>query len=188
MPYSRPVRKVVPQAFADTYEDVLPTIVSTASAFRRRYGGDQEELVARATEVFVDVYTDPTGTDHSRSKFTTWIRTKVSFALRGDLRTEIRRNRQLRRHPASRLDRVPAGDTEAPVLRLLADLSDDARRLVTMVLEQPVYLRAAIREVKRSPDTVPGQTKGVRRVLEDMDWSEERIDRAFAEVADALAP
>src|SRR5476651_2599406 len=58
---------------AETYDDVAELVYDTCWKFKRRYGGDFDDLLSQANLAFMESY----GSYQTKYRFSTWVRTIV---------------------------------------------------------------------------------------------------------------
>lgn len=170
-------------AVNETFGDVEKLVYDTAHKFRKRYGGEIQELISEANELFMDAYKAFTP---GRAAFSTWCRFKVWHGLLESLRRQITRNSRFRDYGEDGLKLL-----EAPegfnLSRFLNELSPDARLVTSLVIDPPPNVRLSIveRNTKiRNPRN--NLRESVWEHLTDLGWEENRIGRAFLEVTNAL--
>lgn len=150
-------------ALTETFLEVEKLIYSTVYRFQRRFGGDTDELIGMANELFIDAY-------HSydrRSSFPYWVGYVIYKGLMAWYRKERKR--------ASILNRVDVDTDQTETVKkfsvrqLMLDLGEDAIIVVRLLLE-----------------TNNNDKSTLFRCLESLGWSVARIMESFAEITRVL--
>lgn len=158
-------RKKETPAMDAAYEETRRWVYKLAYVFHRKFGGEVEDVLARADGHWVRAYRTYDG---SKAKFTTYVKHVVWRGLVDDLR---RSNKSVKA--------VPITDLEGyePELRLhdpTEGLSEDAELVVRVALRASASRR-------------PGSTrKAIARVLLELGMGVEQVTKAFREVREAL--
>lgn len=157
----------------DAHKGVERLIYYLAGKFRRKYGGNFDDLYSHAEELFVHAYYtfDPT-----RCPFDKYVRKTIWWGLLEKKKVSARR---LAKHPedsdpALRLD-LTAQPKHFDLRLMLTDLSDDAATVVKVLLDLPK---------ERSKARV--RVSLVRRMLHEAGWAAKRILETFTEISEAL--
>ena len=146
--HTRQPRFDAPDDAAEAYELVKNLIFDQVHKFRRKFGGDVDELVGEANLAFMKGHTQymsghrAGGAEHDA--YHVEIRRWVWFELFDAMRTRLSRKSQVGMVAAG--DHVyDFADTTFDSVVWAADMGDDARMAVNMVLEPPlcVAYRAA---------------------------------------------
>lgn len=140
---------------------------STVAYFRRRYGGDAEELTSAAEELYVKACLTH---DPKRGGFAKWVRWCVWNGLLEQVRKAAKRERLLRRNEMP--DELPQRERWS-LPAFLADLSREAVEVVTYVLGEP------------SPRADRRRNAVVRKLLR-RGWKGTAILRVFREIRESL--
>lgn len=146
-----------------------PLVISTAKRFHRYFGGNLEDVVAEAFYLYTK---QAPRYDPELGKFSTWIIFKVWQGLIDWVREQTRR--EIVRGGKHISLSFPVKDKDKFDLRLLlADLSDDAATIVSLVvaLDKPVK------------DTRKGL---IKHLLSKLGWTAERVIDSFREIREAL--
>jgi len=149
-----------------TYKDVELLIYKTARQFRAKYGGDLDDLISVANLCFLEVYQKPF--DARKSKFSTWLRTKVWYALLSDRRKKAVR---ASRETATDWENIPENLYSCDAEESRWQLSEDAEMLI----------KAALSGQVKSSDALMGIA------CEDRGWSWERLTEGWKEVQEAIS-
>lgn len=155
-------------AYANYGRRIIPEAIQ---AFRRRWGGDLDDLLSHAQELFVNACLswDPTrGPLDKRLWHCIW------WGLFETIRQEASRNHRLHRVPLDQtsLEEVPCQEQ--------TNLWDQLRETGTdpfIVAQLAVAVKDRLIESKR---------KNVFETLADLDWSQERTNQAVNLVKEAL--
>ena len=167
------------------YLKVEKLIWDTCLSFRRSHGGDLDDLIGEAHVAYMlclDSY------NPARSKFGTWLRTKIWFALLERARSMTRYHGRFPieyRDPIVGFNGIKTNvpeefDTDG----FLAALGDDARMVAALALKPNIDIRLDC-ECRKGRDETKIR-KSVTAFLRGRGWEPERIATAFAEVRSAL--
>lgn len=168
-------------AYAETYADSVPAIRGIAAAFAT--GNDKsnefEENMAEGNYAFCCAYEDY---DRDNGEFLDWVRFRVRRRLLDVRRSPARRQRNLPRVELQDHQRTcgPAGF----MTDLLDELSEDAKHVVSLVLDAPPDVILALCERGRvNAVTIKA---ALREFLIDLGWTTSRVSKSFAEIRKAL--
>lgn len=162
---------------AETIEQALKgvekLIYSVAWRHCRAYGGDIDDMISLCYEAFVDAFRtfDPT-----KGKFSARVWALAWFKM---FRTEEKRKKAI----GAAISEDTEGKEVFSVNHLLEEVSNDARRVLKMVLEPPIELMS-IEGLRPQPHKTAAC---VRALLRGMGWTGERIGRTFQEIKEALS-
>jgi hypothetical protein len=174
------------EAVAVTFEDVERLIYQAVHDFRRRYGGDVEDLKSQAYLLFMKAYERY---DRRKGSFSTWCYEVVYLGLLQDLRRQLHRRSRVRVVNAD-VDRLarkrPARQASFDLRDFLDGLSDDARLVVKTVTGTSREYRSYL-QMRGDELSTFFMRNALRDLLKDHGWDGARIRTAFTEVADALA-
>ena len=162
------------------YRDVERLVYHTAHAFRRRYGGDFEELLSEANEHFMHAFHT---FDPGRGQFPARVRHVVWHGLLETLRKEANRKRLL-----ARADINLDGVSQPGNRDWLADaheLSDDAAAVLGLVLEPPPEIRLWSRQ-RDQLERYKAKRSAVVELLHEIGWCSMRIAESFQEIREIL--
>lgn len=181
-PVIAPLTKSQRGAATETYADVEKLIYDTAWKFRKQFGGDIDELIADANTHFMRAYT-ATSFDPLKSCFTTWVRNIVWRGLLADHTTA--RRRRVRVIPTDVEFQEPAKeDRSGKIGEMLTELSEDAKMVVSLVLQPPAELYY---ESVRRGDKPRNLRSALRDYLHTIGWGLERVAESFSEIKDVLS-
>ena len=166
-------------AVEDTYSSVRKMVHSVIHKFRRKYGGEPDDLESIAGEAYTKAYRS---FDHSRSGFTTHVWWSVWYALMNDRRERLQEGSRMPRADDYDLSDVERKEMQHTFGEWLSELSQDARTVALLAIHAPLEMRLAMRE------DVPGVRKrhALVRFLKGMGWDKMRIRDTFQEVRRAL--
>jgi len=171
------------------YRMVHDLIFDQIHKFRRRYGGDFDELTGQALVAFMRGHhqfmrgTTPTG--HAiKHDYPTEIRRWVWYTMFDDMRTRLSRAAKVRVDVVGDDLNPPAPQYRFRVDEFTEALSDDARYAVGLVLDTP----EDIAEVAMAKGGAPRNFRSTVRahLATDLGWAPGRISAAFAEITEAL--
>lgn len=156
-----------------TYHDVYPLLCKICKNVRRAYGGgDWDELMAEASQVYVEAYQTY---DYRLGDFSKRVAYMVWYRLTNQLRDRHRRNRGHKR-VEHYMNAVP-DHRRTGVLGLIREVSDDARTVVRLVLDGPEY---------RDGATGDKQRRALVQTLTNLGWAGARIAESFNEIRGML--
>ena len=157
--------------------------------FRRRYGGDVEELTGEANLAFVKGHKQfITGYQAKGKAFTdpyaTVIRRWVWYEMFDNMRTRLRRNSITKMEGFIEGQEFPSRAIEWDVVEWTDELSDDARMIAELILDPPENIEDTATKMGGEPRNYRST---VRAYLQgDLGWKPERISDAFSEIRRAL--
>jgi hypothetical protein len=177
----------------ETYEEVRKLIYHMVHLFRRKHGGDFEELVAEANLAFAKAYRKYDYT--FGCPFTSYLCVAIYRHLLRKKQKEMRRKKlwsvsidQLMGSEgygtiaASIVDDV--GDTSYLVSRL-EELSDDASTVVDLIVASPKEFASVVADSGGA--TGCNRWRGIlREYLRGMGWTNLRVSESFDEIGYAL--
>lgn len=164
----------------ETYDEVKRLIYKVCNDFLRRNGGDFEELVSTANEVFLDAH--QTWKPDS-APFTHYLCICIYRRLIGDWK-------KARRLPAASLTAAEGGQT--PVVdkhkefcrsEFIEGLSDEAKYIVQLVFSPPEDLDGMI---DRKGGKALHYSSTIKEYLRGIGWSRASIRDAWMEVQDIV--
>lgn len=157
----------VPCSAAASYPEVEGLAKWLVGKFRRRYGGDYDELISachlaycRAVHRF-----DP----GKGVKFATYFSRAAVLNMKNVIRTELRK-RRCRLSPTKFLCGIPDYRSQFDLNGLLENLSEDAATVLRLTLDLEGR----------------GGRKGLRKALQGMGWAAARCREAIREVWEVL--
>ena len=170
-------------AMTTTYEDTRLLLYDICHKFRRRYGGNFDDLMSEANLHFMAAYEtyDPT----KGSKFTTWARFRIWICMLETVRSKMRRAKNPNRPQQEYRDlNTLAAQAKFDIESFVSDLSEDASRVVGLVMDSPQDILYSIRSLGgHSPSNIK---KALLEYLKDLGWSVSRIKESFLEIKQAL--
>lgn len=176
-----------PTTAEEGYEMVSGLIFDQVHKFRRRYGGNMEDLVSEAYVAFMKGHhqyiggTTPGG-KHITHGYDTEIRRWVWFELFDAMRSRFAQKNQMELvttdtyEPADPVKGFMAGN-------FVSDLTPDGRTVAELVLNPPEDLMATITAKGGTPRNYRST---IRTHLTECGWQAGRINNAFAEITAAL--
>ena len=164
----------------ETYEDVKRLISKVCNDFLRRNGGDFEELVSTANEVYMDAHR--TWVPGS-APFTHYLCICIYRRLLGD-------RKKARRLPVVSLTEPEGGQVqvedhhkEFKLAAFVEELSDEAKQIVLLVFSPPAELDAMI---DRKGGKALHYSSTIKEYLRGSGWSREAIRDAWKEVQEIV--
>jgi DNA-directed RNA polymerase specialized sigma24 family protein len=164
-----------------SFQQVERLLTGIVSRHYRKHGGDWDELLSIAHEAFTEAWHSH---NPERAQFTTWVQIQAQNRLKTELRERIRRNRTTIDSDA--VQSTPARQ-ETILSRVLAEVSDDARTLLGLAIEQPVDCLLAARRLawglhgdRESP------ARALLELMQNLGWDCRRIFSAWQEIREAL--
>ncbi len=169
------------EGIRQTYDDVQRLIHHTVNRFRRRNGGDRDELLSVANERFVAAYRKYDV--RRKTRFTTWVSNSIWYGLQ----THQRREHPLRKGKRIdlTLELLPERKLTDRLEELVSGLSEDAQFVTKLAINPPEEVRLVAR-CGRGENTPDGLRRGIRLYLREIGWDAERIELAFEEVRESL--
>lgn len=171
-------------ACATTYADSQNVVYETCHHFVRCYGGEFEECLSIANEVYTKLYWKDDWKE-KKSSFKTWLRRKITYALLEDMRLRRGRNNRLPKVDLE-LEFLPTEKVEDFDLQDFLDyLSEDARVVAEMVLTESIPLTMEV--YQRGDFTPKNVLRALGKVLSGLGWTSKRILESFEEVKQAIS-
>ena len=168
---------------SETFYDVKNLLHKIVHKFRRRYGGDYQELFSQASLYYVKAYNT---FDPSRGSFTK----RIGYNVWMDLLSEKRRQAiAVKNRPAYCWDPdwfecVAEQERRGlNVARLLGTISPDAAFVIKIVLDLPVPPEGDGWRPHKCPSY---SHRSLIRFLSGLEWTGQRILESFAEIKEAL--
>jgi hypothetical protein len=179
----------VPHDPNDAYELVRNLVFHQVHKFRRRYGGEFDELVCEANLAFVKGHaqfttgktaTGKTITDPYATEIRRWVWYEMFDAMRTRLRRKAIAPMVAIKEGQEFPDRLPEWDVSS----WAAELGPDARLAVELVLNPPA-------PIENTAEAKGGEPRNYRSTVRahlaaDLGWSTKRINAAFEEIRRAL--
>jgi len=159
-------------AVSETYKDVEKLVYKAAWDFKRRHGGEIDDLISRANEIYLDVFRSH---DAGKSPFTRWLRYKILCGLMDDLRRVLYRQATIAQELRPDMTDLPQR-TLGSILRG-DQVSGDIHDILHLIGESPSELRSLMRIHKRN---------GLWDYLRGFGWPARRIQESFEEITEAL--
>lgn len=155
------------QKMTDLYEQVYKLLMSITHKFQRRYGGNFDDLVSEANYQFVISHKTYDG----RAKFTTWLYHKVWYGLL-QAKTAMKEYRK-----KSKLTQTIPYKGPGFVEGLFTNLSTDGRDMVSVAVGMADF---------KGRKKLGKQMALMDKMVEDHNWSYQRIVDSFLEVREAI--
>jgi hypothetical protein len=167
----------------ETFQEVRESIEIVAKRFKRRFGGDYEEIMDRAYYFYCLGYDDYNYEDHGKVPFDKWICRYVHLKLLNawrtfDLHWEWRKDKRVPVESAVIHDDPTNGEC------ILDVLSPDAKEVVLLTLDPPKQLKFNILIKGGYPTSY---RSSIREHLLNLGWTTSRITESFKEIGKALA-
>ena len=168
------------------YSEVEHLITHICNVFRSKHGGDPEDLLSTATQVFVDVYKS---WRDGEAPFTSFLSTCIYRRLLDEKRKNLRIKPIRINQGASKY-----GDMKQPFeiedtsrtfnfSDFIEEMTDDAKMVVKLVLETPPEIAEIIEGKGGHPKNVRST---IRQYLIELNWTYTRINESFSEIARVL--
>jgi RNA polymerase sigma factor (sigma-70 family) len=191
----------------ETYDDVKKLIYHTVWGVVRKHGGDFDDFLSEANEVFLTAYADFDGS----CPFSNWLRQCIVYQLLDCVRNRCQENSRFKPvqgcrssvngipittrmnsentqmasdMPERQIDNVPDVRSTWRISELLEELGDDARTVVKLVVETPAELAAVVQEKGDQPRNY---RSSVRNYLAELGWTAVRVAESFNEIRHALS-
>lgn len=178
-----------PKSIEDGYAAVQNLIFHQVHKFVRMYGGEFDELLGEAHELFIKGHTQftagvtPTGRV-LKDTYATQIRRWVWYGMFDSMRLRLERNRIAPMYPMTEAVDAPAPKpSDFNVEDFMFELSEDGEEVARLVLYPPVVITT---EAEGKGGTPRNYRSTVRAYLKLMGWDTDRINAAFAEIANVL--
>jgi RNA polymerase sigma factor (sigma-70 family) len=160
----------------ETFKDVELLIYDTIHKFQRKYKGDFDDLTGVAFLAFIRAFES---FDFEKGySFSTWLRLQIWHQLQNEWSKERRRGQKSKRQRDYQTHYKQNSLNE-----FLAEINQDARTIVDLILETPKDLKEMISDIDND-------MKAVKSILHDylldMGWKKERILLAFHQIEKAL--
>ncbi len=164
----------------ETYAEVQLLLYDLVHKFIKRHGGDFDELVSRANELYMDAYISY---DPDKGSFSKRVQYVVWNGMLDSYRVSTNRTRLLKRQPEEILKSCFLPEQEKfDLWGLLQELSGDGRTAVVLALRSPPEMMEAM----VGNDTPTSLAKALKSYLQTVGWAPSRIARVFREVRQAL--
>ena len=165
----------------EAYEQVKNLIYDTVWKFKRRYGGDFEELLSDANYHFIEAWNDY-DPDYG-TKLSTFVRNAIWFNLIDQLRRKATRDRHIMVSSVTIENQGYTQTRNDPIGDLADELTEDAKTVLELVLNSPAEISAAIW-------TKGGQPRNfrscIRTYLQRLGWTAARVTESFDEIRQAI--
>lgn len=163
-------------ALTETYIDVEKLIYATVWKFKRKFGGDFEELVAEANFIYVlafDSYKE------SRAAFTTWLCFCIWRGLQNHIRFIREKNKYTKILP---LEQCPNREfvIEKPsfFFEMLDEFGEDSKTIIKLVFNPPEELKKESNHSFKVDIRIYLSTK--------FGWTGRRIKESFEEIGKVI--
>jgi len=189
---------IITPPIVDTYLDVERLIYYVCNKFKKRYGGDIEEMIGEANIIYMKVYKiwKPTG----GMSFTSLLCTCVYRKLTDIHRMSIRKSKIW----GTSLDGLPfygkkTSRTEYENIRSINDMgvmedkslspfdieefTNDAKTIIQLILDEPEEIKT---KVEQKGNQYRNWRSVVRTYLKEIDWTARRISESFEEIRSSL--
>lgn len=166
------------QAAQDTFQDTVDILKGLVSKFTRSTGGNWDDNFSIAQSAWWYAYKKH---DPKTGGFIPWMKFVVWRQMQEQQRRDCMRNARIRRNRGVEMEFV--AQEEAPTWdkeQFMASLSEDARVVVTMVLDSSKDLDIAVLE--RGGVSPVNIRKALREVCKDIGWSLQRLRAACSEI------
>ena len=173
----------------DTYAEVERLVYSAVHRFIRRHGGDFDDLVGLANQVYMDSYD---GYDPSKGSFSNYLWVNITRRLQDFCRAERSRKEVSLSSPCGN-GRGVIGDfiedrragTDFDLAEFARRMTEDAKTVIELVLDAP-------EDLKEIAEGKGGHYYNFRSSLRGWlhsrkGWSVKRISEAFEEISEVLA-
>jgi len=162
---------------SECYADVRLLLYKIAHSFARRYNYPADELISEAHHSFVKCVDRYEPERFSRkSRFSSY----VCFAVSNDLKTFLQKQRRHMGHLEVNEEVCGTEDPNQFLLRFLPHLEDDAKLVVSLVLEAPAELSAILGE--KDVRTKCAAQRTLKHHLLNLGWTRDRVAIAFEEI------
>jgi hypothetical protein len=170
----------------ECFQDVEDLIYKTTHKFRAKFGGEFEELKSRAFFHFMrahDSYVENTSewvrtkSTHKKICFTTWVQNVVYRGLIDDFRKDQKVKR-------IRPEDLQERHTDSSGLcELMADVHEDSKTIINLILETPMELTSLI---THEGGSIKHVKTALTKYLQNMGWEMERIATSYNRIETVL--
>lgn len=174
----------------DTYKDVEYLIHHMCHLFQEKHGGDFDDLLDVANQVFMDAYK---GFKEGAAPFTSYLSTCIYRRLLDEKRKSMRiktisiSNSGRKNDYEEERGDIQIEDKSSPKSSTLNDildgLSEDAKVIVGLVLETPPEIAKIIEGKGGHPKNIRST---IRQHLTEMNWTYTRIAESFQEITQVI--
>lgn len=176
-------------AITETYLECESSIIASAKTFYRKMGGDLEEIIAQANEIFVDAYYkfDP----DRAGDFLRYLRFLLPRRLMENFRKEHAHDYLM---PRVNMDFKYLVQNHKPLLepcgvppymQFLDSLSNDGEAVCGMVISPPLEVVCKLYE-KGNERTKQHWISSIRAHLKELGWSLNRISTTIKEIQEKI--
>jgi hypothetical protein len=170
----------------ETFVDVEAMLWGIVNKFIEKHGlifGTRDELFSDTAVAFVKAYDayDP----ESDADFSTYLYYKAHYALVDRVKKAHRRKVKVLERTINENDAEPI-EKEPRWIQFLANLSDDAKAVVMLVIDTPIGLTRIIERDFGSKLNRMGVRLTLKSYLSGAGWSDRRIRNTFREITDNL--
>jgi len=176
---SKRVEDKTPQE--QSYEDVRRLIAKVSSSFRRRFGGDYQEIISEANVAFLEAYRTY---DCDRGSFSK----RVSYVVYMQLvENACKRMNHAKKYPEVLITPdVPEKHHHGGLGSILSEVSEDAAIVIRLVLDPPGELYCRMPPPRSSSFRAEEVRDAVADFLLDVGWATRRVIDAFDEIREVL--
>jgi len=184
----------------ETYEEVEMLVYSIVHKFKKKYGGDFEELLSEANYLFLLVYDSYC---ESIGEFTTWLHFRIWKGLLDHLGKDIKLRKNIiygdldstgdygkdSQDINNDFNQIPQNKIQETcqqnhfMLNLKSYLSMESKDVIRLVLDMPNDLLIMSMKKGNSPRNVKSS---LRQYLKERGWKKTEINDCFSEIKEAL--
>lgn len=173
--------KLSQDAVNETYKDLERMLFQLTHKAARRFGVRFEDLLPAAQNGFVYAYRTYNPNNKRKAKFVTWCYFVVNKEIANWMEEHVKHSKRSASHVEVNDETLGASSTDAAFRSdLEAELSDDAKHVVHLILDTPEDIRALYRFNKAN--TSRDALRCAREHLMDIGWSASRVVESFNEI------
>lgn len=175
-------RRNVREFVEETYAECEAILYYTVRKFKRKYGGNFEDLLSEAHSLYMDACTSY---NPERCAFKTWVRNKIWYGLSEGLRKAAMRANRL---PRQAIDLTAHTARQAPSFDrdgYLEWLGKDARVVAMLAFNPPFSVR--LEAESRGGEEKPAALRyAIQKHLREEGWEWERVQKSFTEIKELV--
>lgn len=159
-------------------------IYSTCWRFKKRFGGEFDELVGEANLIYVNevkrYYETTMDSNKGELPLSSWLAQKIWFGLTNKRNRHENKWANMVEHDEEKHPTHESAARHFGFVDLMDELSSDAKHMVNMLLDSPPHLKALIEDNNDSMRTIKYT---LTKYLKTRGWGVTRIKHTFREIA-----
>ena len=169
------------QAASETYTDVEKLIYHICNKFAAKHGGDIDDLISLANQVWCDCYA---GWKSGSAPFSSYLSTCIWRRLLGAKRRAMRLPTVSTTGADGEMILESRKSSNFQMSEFVSELSQDGRTIISLIFETPAELATEIAQKG-------GHTRNIRKAVKDylktIGWTCGRIAESFEEIGAVLS-